>query len=151
MAKELFSVAAQEHKQSTREIKNRKAVIVFAWVFAIASIGYGIYLLKDFPLNIPFPQSIVVRENQAILIKAVLGLNIGLSAFFFSAFILRSSLWSLVIFFVLSLLEGSIIVYSDLSGFEIVRGRGLGAAYGLCILLPILTIVLIIDQRRKRQ
>ena len=150
MAKGLFSIAVQEYKESKREIARRKMLIIVAWIFAIASIGYGIYLLKDFPLNIPSQQSLLVRENQVALTKAVLGFSMGLTAFAFSVFLLRSSLWAFAIFFVLSLLEGGIIVYSDLSGFGIVRVRGLGAAYGLCIALPIITIVLIIDRRRKR-
>ena len=149
MAKELFSLAALEYKESTRVIRQRKIVVITAWIFATVSIGYGIYLLKDFPLNISFHQWLLVRENQVTLIKAVLGFIMGLWAFAFSIFILQSSLWSFAMLFFLSLLTGGIIVYSDLTGFEIVRGRGLGAAYGLCIVLPILVIVLIIDQRRK--
>jgi hypothetical protein len=110
-------------------MKRRKLVIIITWIFAIASIGYGICLLKDFPLSIPFQQSVAVRENQVTLIKAVLGFIMGLSAFAFAVFLLRSSLWSFAIFFILSLLVGGIMVYSDFFGFGIVKGRGLGAGY----------------------
>jgi len=102
VAKELFSIAAQESKESTREGKRRKIVIIVAWIFAIAYIGHSIFLLQDFPLNIPFQQAVVVRENQAILMWAVIEVSMGLLAFAVSVFILRPSLGSFAAFFILS-------------------------------------------------
>lgn len=151
MANELFSIAAQERKESTRDIKRRKTVIIFAWVFAIAFITHSIFLLKDFPLNIPFQQVASIHENQVILMRAVVEFGIGLSACALAIFMLHPSLWSFALFFILSVFTGGIIVYSDLAGFEIVRRRALGAAYGICFILPLLAIALFIDQRRKRR
>jgi len=151
MAKELFSIAAQERKESPQEIKRRKTVILFAGLFTIAFTGHSIFLLKDFPLNIPFPQAVLIHENQVILMRTVIEFGIGLSAFAFLVFILHTSVWSFSLFFILSVLVGGVIVYSDLAGFEIVRRRGLGAAYGLCFVLPILAFALFINQRRKRR
>ncbi len=151
MARELFSIAAQEHKESTRESKRRKIVILVAWVFAIAYVGHSLFLLQDFPPHIPFQQAITVHENQATLMRAVIEFGIGLLALAISMFMLRPSLWSFAIFFILAVIEGGIVVYSHWSGFEIVRGRGLGAAYMLCFALPILTIILVIEQRQKHR
>jgi len=152
MAKELFSIAAQEKKESKREIiKHRKLWIIIAWVTMIVFISRGIVLLNDFPLNLPWHVSIILRENQATLMEAVLSFLMGLSAFAVSVFLLRNSLWSIAIGFVLSLLMAGMIIYSDLSGFEIVGWRAVRAAYVVCLGLPLLIIYLVIYQSRIRR
>jgi hypothetical protein len=151
MAKELFSMAAQEQKGSARERKRRRTIIIFALIFAIAFIGQGIFHLKDFPFHIPFQQAVVVDEHQAAMMQAIIDLSLGLAAFGLAVLLLRPTSWSIAMFLIFAIFMGGSIVYSDLAGFEIVQNRALGGAYALCLVLPISAIALMVGLLSKRR
>ena len=102
-------------------------------------------------MNVPVGKALDDPANQIILAKVVFGLLGGVTALLYAGMLLTRSLWLLVAFLLIALLDMGVVVLTDLLGWNIVHNRGLGAAYIGCILLPILTIVLMIDQKRKKR
>ena len=151
MAKDFFSSAAHEYKESARETRLRKRLIVSVLIFSVVPIVYAFNSVKDFPVNIPVGEALDNPANQIILAKVVFGLLGGVTALLYAGMLLTRSLWLLVAFLLIAFLDMGVVVLTDLLGLNIVQNRGLGAAYIGCILLPILTIVLMIDQKRKKR
>lgn len=120
MARDLFSGAAHEYKESARETRLRRRQIGSVLIFSVVPIVYAFNSLKGFPVNVPVGEALDNPANQIILA-------------------------------LIALLDMGVVVLTDLLGLNIVHNRGLGAAYIGCILLPILTIVLMNDQKRKKR